>query len=95
MPGLASRMGKNGRGQAQLTSVGFDAYKREFSLIAAKARRWPFFLAGIPAAGIPGTVHVTHGPGECPLSTRLRTPTSEAPATAPGRYVELHIAATM
>lgn len=35
--------------------------------------------------GIPGTVHVTHGPGECPLSARLRTPSCEPPVSGAGR----------
>ena len=32
--------------------------------------------------GIAGTVYVTHGHGECPLSSRLRTPAGGAPVSA-------------
>ena len=41
---------------------------------------------------IPVTVYVTRERGECQLFPRLRTPTSESPASALGRYVKLHIA---
>jgi len=37
--------------------------------------------------GIPGTVHVTHSPGECPLPTRLWTPTFKAPVSGTGRIL--------
>jgi hypothetical protein len=36
------------------------------------------------AIGISGTVYVTHGHGECPLLTRLRTQAGEAPVFARG-----------
>ncbi len=41
---------------------------------------------------IPVTVYVTRERAECQLFPRLRTPTSESPASALGRYVKLHIA---
>ena len=35
--------------------------------------------------GIPGVVQVTHGPGQCPRPTRLRTPACEGPVSGAGR----------
>ena len=52
----------------------------------------PFVLFERIPVRIPVTVYVTRERAECQLFPRLRTPTSESPASALGRYVKLHIA---